>query len=119
MATDVTRNTTRPFAGGSAASIDVTSSTTLAPAGISAPLVPWTGELTVAVILSPGRLLSVQTRAFDVAASTEPAPTAPELAPPARSGLGVGCGEGSSTRGGGGFTTTRLGRSGSRALGLG
>src|SRR5688572_7369750 len=95
-ATDVTRNTTCPSDGGSPALIDVTSRTTLAPAGIPAPFVPWTGVLTVAVMRSPGRLLRVQTRVFELAARTAPAPIEPAPELPVRSRAGAGCGAGAS-----------------------
>src|ERR671929_1650703 len=96
MATDVTRKTARPFAGGSPPAIDVTSRTTFAPAGISAPFVPRTGEPIVAVRRSPGRLLRVQTRALEVAANTAPPPMPPAPDPPPCSGVGAGRGAGSS-----------------------
>jgi hypothetical protein len=113
IATEVTRKTTCPSSGGSPALIDATSRTTSAPAGISAPFVPWTGAFTVAVIRSPGRLLRVQTREFELAASTVPAPIAPAPDSPARSVGCAGCGAGASGSGGG-ASATRVGRRVSR-----
>src|SRR3954464_2248519 len=69
------------------------SSTTLEPAGISAPFVPLTGESIVATILSPGRLVSVQTRPPDVITMPVPAPiTRDGAAAGARAGSGAGVG---------------------------
>src|SRR4051812_19963686 len=69
------------------------SSTTLEPAGISAPFVPLTGESIVATILSPGRLVSVQTRPPDVITMPVPAPISRVgAAAGARAGSGAGVG---------------------------
>src|SRR5205823_12057263 len=67
------------------------SSTTFDPAGITAPLVPLTGESTVATILSPGRLVSVQTRPPEVMTIPVPDPIAREGA---AAGASAGVGEG-------------------------
>src|SRR3954465_430041 len=69
------------------------SSTTFEPAGIRAPFVPLTGESIVATILSPGRLVSVQTRPPAVITMPVPAPISRVgAAAGARAGSGAGVG---------------------------
>jgi hypothetical protein len=85
--------------------IEAISSTTFDPAGITAPLVPLTGESTVATILSPGRLVSVQTRPPEVMTIPVPDPISREGAAAADvagvdEGIGAnGCGRGVASRG--------------------
>src|SRR5512146_1128097 len=58
----------------------VTWMSALAPAGITAPFEPTTAFVTVAVKRSPGLLVFVQTRSFDVRLMEVPAGTVPSAA---------------------------------------